>query len=160
MNLTRCIIVHIILRFRFLVLLVMMVPETISPSKKDLNRNNDKVSSTKSSCCPATPGMTRFTVLAVLVLRFLFCFATLIPRANLLLIMEAKYAVSVVSVSYLNSLQAIVSTLTGFTVGPVILNVYKENNRRMVVHGSILHTVSYMLFWLVFPSPFVLNFKT
>jgi len=126
-----------------------MVPETLSSShKKDLNLNT-VTPKRERKCCPEAPAdMSKLTVLGILAIRFLFCFSTLVPRANLLLIMESKYAASVVSISYLNSLQATVATLTGFTVGPVILNIYKENNRRMVMHGSVLTMVSsFSLIW-------------
>lgn len=87
--------------------------------------------------------MRSYAVLVLLLLRFLFGFATLIPRSNLLLIMEAKYNASVISVGYLNSLQAIVATVTGFLVGPVIRKIYKEDNKKVVLHGSIAQLVSF-----------------
>jgi len=86
----------------------------------------------------------RYSVLGILFLRFLYSSSTIIPRANLPLILEAKYSTSVVSVGYLNSLQALVGTVTGFAVGPVVIWIYKNNSSNMVKGAGILKVVSHI----------------
>jgi len=87
-------------------------------------------------------GPDQYSIMGILILRFLFGSSTIIPRSNLPLILEAKYSTTVVSVGYLNSLQALVSTLTGFAVGPVVSKLYKNNTASMVKSAGILKTVS------------------
>lgn len=66
----------------------------------------------------------------------------LAPRANLPIIFDNKFGASVVSQGYWNSVQALVGTLTGFAVGPIVSMMYRENYKPMVLHGGIVHMVS------------------
>jgi hypothetical protein len=84
----------------------------------------------------------RYSVMALLVLKFLFASTTSIPRANLALILEAKYSTSIVSVGYLNSLQALVGTLTGFAVGPVGSRIFRNDSSSMAKGAGLLKAVS------------------
>jgi len=100
----------------------------ISSSRNDVHHTNSKDK--------------RTLVIMTLILRFLFSFSTLIPRANLYLIMEAKYGVSIVTMGYLDSLLAVISASCGFTVGPLITKFYKGRHTSIIFHASVVKVVS------------------
>lgn len=84
----------------------------------------------------------KYSVTGILFLRFVFSSSTIIPRANLPLTLESKFGTGVVSVGYLNSMQAVISTITGLTVGPVVSRLYQNDSERMVKHAGFVKAVS------------------
>jgi len=127
-------------------LIQFVIPETLSKPLHDHGHGRSEEKPRRSGEWSygksETMEMGKSTIFMLLVLRFLFSFATIVPRSNLFLIMEAKYQASIVSVGYLDSLQATVATATGFLVGPVIERLYKEDSRKLVIHYSIAQCVS------------------
>lgn len=125
------------------VLIVVFVPETSSKAQSDSsNTTKEKTDGNQNTCFDVNMGqMSRSMILAIMLIRFLFSFSTLVPRANLALVLDSKFQASVVSQGYLTSLQALVGTLTGFMVGPVLSKLYNEEHRAMVFHGGIIHMV-------------------
>ncbi|ODM98667.1 Major facilitator superfamily domain-containing protein 9 [Orchesella cincta] len=86
--------------------------------------------------------------LILLAVRFLFSFATLVFRENLTITLLEKYNSNLVNSGYLTSLQALMSTIMGFCVGPVNAFIYKGNSLYMVLITGILKTiVLFTLFW-------------
>lgn len=142
-----------------IVLFALYVPETSWRSlnsghhhhREDVNQNNSKdkeplitnSNSNSTSISSSTIlSTTKVTILALLLIRFLFSLSTIVSRANLQLILEAKFNASVVSYGYLNSFQALISTITGFMVGPITALLYNEENKKMVIHFGLLQLVS------------------
>ncbi len=55
---------------------------------------------------------------------------------------ESKFDTRIVHIGYLNSMQALVSTLTGFAVGPVVSRFYHNDSEKMVKDFGIIKAVS------------------
>lgn len=84
--------------------------------------------------------------LLLLTVRFLFSFATLVFRENLTLVLQDKYSSNLVNSGYLTSLQALMSTLLGFGVGPVNAFLFRGNSFYMVIINGVFKTVSEIWF--------------
>lgn len=140
------------------VLLLILVPDPSklittpkhSPKQKSVKNEKVKKSTETSSVSRLKSSIFNADIHSILLLavRFLFSFATLVFRENLTLVLQDKYSSNLVNSGYLTSLQALMSTLLGFAVGPVNAFVYRGNSLYMVVISGIFKTVSNFRFYL------------
>ncbi|CAL8111458.1 unnamed protein product [Orchesella dallaii] len=146
------------------VLLSILVPDPSklmsakpSPKNSPKLKSKSKKSSLKGDSSDDASTLTKLKTsfknadihsLILLAVRFLFSFATLVFRENLTITLLEKYNSNLVNSGYLTSLQALMSTVMGFCVGPVNAFFYKGNSLYMVLITGIIKTiVLFTLFW-------------
>lgn len=134
---------NLTLFFKIAVLLLLLVPapSTLNPSSSSHQKRKASGSQSESGGLFSNLRNADAHSILLLLVRFLFSFATLVFRENLTLVMQDKYESNVVNSGYLTSMQGLMSTLIGFMVGPVNAFIYRGNSLYMVLCTGIVKAV-------------------
>lgn len=82
------------------------------------------------------------SVVDLLLIRFILAFSMLMFRSNFTTMLEFRYGTTPKTNGYILSYNGLLSACSGFLVGPLMSRVYHNNDAKMLLHFSVLMTVS------------------